>query len=73
MDRGVDRGWGLGLDEFFSWIDLFLELDEVFQILQKLELDLAEKFSKNYLDSVVGRLTDSTVMSNVGCNSLVLT
>ncbi len=28
--RGVDRGRGLGLDEFFfSWIDSFLELDEV--------------------------------------------
>jgi hypothetical protein len=43
MDRGVDRGRGLGLDEpFFSDSSWFLKLDEVFQISQKLKLDLAE-------------------------------
>ncbi len=43
MNRGMDRGRGLGLDKpFFSDSRSFLELDEVFQISQKLELDLAE-------------------------------
>ncbi len=51
MNRGMDRGRGLGLDEpFFSDSSSFLELNEVFQIWQKLELDLAEYFFKNYLD-----------------------
>jgi hypothetical protein len=39
----MDRGRGLGIDEaFFSDSSSNLELDEVFQISQKLELDLAE-------------------------------
>ncbi len=43
MERGVDQGQGLGLAEpFFSYSSSVLELDEVFQISQKLELDLAE-------------------------------
>jgi hypothetical protein len=43
MDRGVDRGRGLGLAEpFLSDSSSVLELDEVFRILHKLELDLAE-------------------------------
>jgi hypothetical protein len=43
MDRGVDRGRGLGRAEpFFSDSSSVLELDEVFRISQKLELDLAE-------------------------------
>jgi hypothetical protein len=43
MNRGVDRGRGLGLAEpFFSHSSSVLELDEVFRISQKLELDLAE-------------------------------
>jgi hypothetical protein len=37
MDRGVDRGRA-----FFSDSSSVLELDEVFRISQKLELDLAE-------------------------------
>jgi hypothetical protein len=43
MNRGMDREQGLSLAEPFfpdsSWV---LELDEVFRISQKLELDLAE-------------------------------
>jgi hypothetical protein len=42
-DRDDDRVRGLALDEsFFPESSSFLELDEVFQIAQKLELDLAE-------------------------------
>ncbi len=43
MNRGMDRGRGLGLAEpFFSASSSLLEFDEVFRISQKLELDLAE-------------------------------
>jgi hypothetical protein len=43
MAQGVYRGRGLGLAEpIFSDSSLVLELDEVFRISQKLELDLAE-------------------------------
>jgi hypothetical protein len=43
MNRGMDRGRGLGIGEpFFSDSIWNLELDEVFQISQKLELDLAK-------------------------------
>jgi hypothetical protein len=43
MNRGMDRGRGLSLAEpFFSASSSVLELDEVFLIWQKLELDLTE-------------------------------
>jgi hypothetical protein len=41
-DRDDDRVRGLALDESFPELSSFLELDEVFQIRQKLKLDLAE-------------------------------
>ncbi len=43
MNRGMDRGRGLDIDEpFFSDSSSNLEHDEVFQISQKLELNLSE-------------------------------
>ena len=52
MNRGMDRGRGLDIDEpFFSDSSSNLEHDEVFQISQRLiELNLAEKFSKTELE-----------------------
>jgi hypothetical protein len=43
MNPGMDRGQGLGIDEpFFCDSCSNLEIDEVFQISQKLRLDLAK-------------------------------
>jgi hypothetical protein len=43
MNRGMDRGRGLGIDEpFFCDSCSNLEIDEAFQISHKLGLDLAE-------------------------------
>ncbi len=47
-DRWIEA-WIEG-EAFFSDSSSFLELDKVFKISQKLELDLAEYFFKNYLD-----------------------
>jgi hypothetical protein len=43
MNQGMDRGRGLGIDEPFYFDSCSnLEIDEAFQILYKLGLDLAE-------------------------------
>jgi hypothetical protein len=51
MNRGMDRGRGLGIDEpFFCDSCSNLEIDEAFQISHKLGLDLAESFPKRELE-----------------------
>jgi hypothetical protein len=43
MNRGMDRGRGLGIDEaFFCDSHSNLEIDKAFQISHKLGLDLAK-------------------------------
>jgi hypothetical protein len=53
MNRGIDRGRGLGIDEPFLCDSCSnLEIDEAFQISHKLGLDLAEKVSKSELETL---------------------
>ncbi len=49
MERHGSRAKPRPRRAFFSDSSSFIELDEVFQISLKLELDLSEYFSKNYL------------------------
>jgi hypothetical protein len=42
MNRGLDQGRGIGIDEAFFDSCSNLEIGEAFQILHKLGLDLAE-------------------------------
>jgi hypothetical protein len=43
MNRGMDRGRGIGIDEAFLCDSCSnLEIDENFQILHKLGIDIAE-------------------------------
>jgi hypothetical protein len=60
LNRGLNRGRGLGLGGFFSDSCSKLEIDEAFQISHKLGLGLAEKFSKAFaiqLDRYRGQYT----------------
>ncbi len=61
LNRGLNRGRGLGLGRtFFSDSCSKLEIDEAFQISNKLCLGLAEKFSKAFpiqLDRYRGQYT----------------
>ncbi len=53
MNRGMDRGRGIGIDEaFFCDSCSNLEIDENFQISHKLGIDLAEQFSKSELETL---------------------
>jgi hypothetical protein len=53
MNRGMNRGRGIGIDEaFFCDSCSNIEIDENFQISHKLGIDLAEQFSINKLETL---------------------